>query len=44
MVLVHTIFDFFTLIPYIVVSIIALNTTITNDPIVGAYIHIICIS
>jgi hypothetical protein len=39
MVLVHVIFEFFTLLPYIIVSIIALDTTLMNDPIVSAFIQ-----
>jgi hypothetical protein len=39
MVLVHIIFDLFTLVPYIVVSIIALDTTLTNDQVVAAYLQ-----
>jgi len=39
MVLVHVIFDLFTLVPYIVVSIIALDTTLKNDQVVAAYLQ-----
>ena len=39
MVLVHIFFDLFTLVPYIVVSIVALDTSLTNDPISNAYIQ-----
>jgi hypothetical protein len=39
MVLVHVIFDLFTLVPYIIISIIALDTTLMNDPIVAAHLQ-----
>jgi len=38
MVLVHVVFDLFTLVPYIIMSIIALDTTLMNNPIISAYI------
>ena len=39
MVLVHIVFDLFTLVPYIIVSIIALDTSLINDPLSNAYIQ-----
>lgn len=39
MVLVHVVFDFFTLVPYVIVSIVALDTSLINDPISNAYIQ-----
>ena len=39
MVLTHIVFDLFTLVPYIAVSIVALEPTMSNDPIVAACVQ-----